>query len=263
MALTRMLWAWVLVSSFAGGARAQEEARAIDCGEELARRGDYEAAVEPMTRCFELAPRMSLAFNLAIVLRNAGQARRALALLDELARGAYGEVPEARREALAAQREATLASVATLVVSLPAPGASAEISVDGIETHAVGATETSATFHVDPGEHAITAQGEVCAAREVLSVSRGDRREVVLRVTPCAPVGEDVPLAASRAAGETDRGGGDDAVLLGVGIGIGVAVVAGAVALGIVLGSGTDAPSCTGGRACIETLVATEPLLRF
>jgi hypothetical protein len=97
----------------------------------------------------------------------------------------------------------------------------------------------------------------------VLSVSRGDRREVVLRVTPCAPVGEGVPPTASRAAGEADRGGGDDAVLLGVGIGIGVAVVAGAIALGIVLGSGTDAPSCTGGRACIETLVATEPLLRF
>ena len=66
----------------ASGARAQE-ARAVDCGEELARRGDYEAAVAPMTHCFELAPRMSTAFNLAIVLRNAGQARRALALVSE------------------------------------------------------------------------------------------------------------------------------------------------------------------------------------
>ncbi len=39
--------------------------------------------------------------------------------------------------------------------------------------------------------------------------------------------------------------------------------ILGAMVLGVVLGSGTDQPSCTGGRPCIETLVATEPLLRF
>lgn len=245
----------------ASGARAQE-ARAVDCGEELARRGDYEAAVAPMTHCFELAPRMSTAFNLAIVLRNAGQARRALALLDEIAEGRYGEVPPARREALAAQREATLASVATIDVSLSDTSASAEVSVDGLESHGVGPTAVTATFHVDPGEHAITASGAACAEREVLSVSRGDRREVVLSVRPCGESGASDTARASSTSGPSD-GSSDDGPLIGVAIGVGVAVVVGAIVLGVVLGSGTDQPSCTGGRPCIETLVATEPLLRF
>ncbi|MBN8612951.1 MAG: hypothetical protein J0L92_20335 [Deltaproteobacteria bacterium] len=239
--------------------RAQAVAPPPDCGEELARRGDYEAAVEPMTRCFDRAPRMATAFNLAIVLRNAGQARRALALLDRIESGELGAVPASRRAALASQREATLASLATIVITLPGATAASEIDVDGIETQAPSADGT-ATFHVDPGEHAITVGGDVCASREVISVSRGDRREVTLESTPCSsaiatPMGEPGARAVD--------GGGDDGVLIGVGIGVGVAIVVGAIVLGVVLGSGTDRPDCTGGRACIETLVSTEPLLRF
>lgn len=242
----------------ASRAAAQEEARVPSCGEELARRGDYEAAVAPMMRCLELAPRMSTAFNLAIVLRNAGQARRALSLLREIEAGRYGEVPAARREALAAQTEATLASLATIVVTMPAATGAGVVEIDGLEaeTLEVGA---SVTFHVDPGEHAITARGDVCADRAVVSVSRGARREVALALGPCsgAASAEAVRPSPDMAAP------GDDGVLIGVAVGVGIALVAGAIVLGVVLGSGTDQPSCTGGRPCIETLVATEPLLRF
>lgn len=239
--------------------RAQSIAPPPDCGEELARRGDYEAAVEPMTRCFDRAPRMATAFNLAIVLRNAGQARRALALLDRIEAGELGAVPRSRRAALASQREATLASLATIVVTLPGATAASEIDVDGIETQAPSADGT-ATFHVDPGEHAITVGGDVCASREVISVSRGDRREITLTIVACSVVPEATRLAAPSGA---PQGGGDDGVFIGLAVGVGVAIVAGAIVLGVVLGSGVDEPSCAGDRLCIQTLVSTEPLLRF
>ena len=237
-----------VVMLFAGSpiASAQEpESSPSDCGTELARNGEYEAAVAPMTRCLELQPTMATAFNLAIVLRNAGQARRALGLLDELARGTYGEMPESRREALAAQRATTLASLATVVVTLPPmEGDGGEISMDGLDTRPTMASAT-VTFHVDPGEHVIVL---TCAGYEpwryVLSVSRGERLEVRARPNS-SPVGNE-----------------NDELLIGLAIGGGVALVAGAIILGVILSSGSEQPQCRD-RACIETLVASEPLLRF
>lgn len=228
-------------------ARAQEpESAPSDCGTELARTGQYEAAVAPMTRCLSLQPTMARAFNLAIVLRNAGQARRALGLLDQIERGTYGELPESRREALVAQRATTLASVATVVVTLPPMEDQGEISMDGLDTRPAMAGAT-VTFYVDPGEHVIvlTYGSGYEPWRNVLSVSRGEHLDV--RAQPNAsPVHSD----------------DDEGWLIGLGIGGGLALVAGAIILGVVLSSGPEQPTCRD-RVCIETLVVSEPLLRF
>lgn len=229
------------------------------CGTRALTDERYAEAEAYLARSLERQASVRTAFNLAIALRNLGRARRALTLLRDLEAGRYGEVPAARRDSLARQIETNLASLATVVVSLPAGVASARVELDGVESQELAGAD-EARFVVEPGEHAILASAAgACMERAGLSVSRGEARSVRLVAMPC-PSEEPAPTGATAATTAGADRGSDDGLALGLGIGIAVAVVAGAIVLGVVLGSGTDAPSCTGDRPCIETLVAP---LRF
>jgi len=235
-----------------------EASQLYECGTRAITEERYAEAEAYLSRSLEREASVRTAFNLAIALRNQGRARRALTLLRELEQGRYGEVPAERRDSLARQIETNLASLATVVVTLPAGVATARVELDGVESQELaGAGE--ARFVVEPGDHAIFAstQGS-CMERSLFSVSRGQTRAIRLVSTACA---SELPVASASAEATPVDGGSDDGIVIGVGIGIGVAIVAGAIVLGVVLGSGTDPAMCTGGRPCIETLV--EPLVRF
>lgn len=245
-------------------AEAMHDATALyECGTEAIRERRYAEAEAYLQRSLEREASVRTAFNLAIALRNLGRARRALGLLRDLDAGRFGEVPDERRESLARQIETSLDSLATVVVVLPAGLARASIEVDAVERREVTDAE-EAHFVVEPGEHAILASAEgACLERAVVSVSRGQRTTVQLASTPCpsreSPSG---PLdVAPDARVPSAPSPSDDSVLIGVVIGVCVAIAAGGIALGVVLGSGVDAPTCTGGAPCIATLV--EPLVRF
>jgi hypothetical protein len=246
------------------------DARALyECGTRAITAEDHASAERYLAASLAIEPSVRTAFNLAIALRNVGQGRRALVLLREIEAGRYGEVPADRRESLARQIETNLASLATIVVALPAGAAPATVEIDGVEAQRIEADDAEARFVVEPGTHAVLATGEdACFARATLSVSRGDTQRVVVATQPCPTISRSPePVAGTIVPdrGEPARGGSDDAVWIGVGTGAAVLVVAGAVVLGVVLGSGTEPPRCAGG-VCIETLLdthATQAELRF
>jgi hypothetical protein len=235
-----------------------DAAQLYECGTRALTAEDHAQAERYLACSLEREASVRTAFNLAIALRNLGQARRALSLLQDLERGRYGEVPSERRESLARQIETNLASLATVVVALPPELASARVELDGVEHQDLRDGSREARFFVEPGEHAVLASADgVCMERQVLSVSRGQTRMVALVARACP---ETAPPAADPRApsGERDASGSDDGVWIGLGVGLGAAVVAGVIVLGVVLGSGANPPTCEGG-VCIETLLDASP----
>lgn len=162
-------------------ARAEPDARTLfEQGRAALTTGRFAEARDLFRRALVLLPKPGSAFNLAVALRGTGEAKEAVATLEALLGGAYGELDRARRaeaEALRAQAQADLASIRVTLES-PVP---ARVRLDGREV----LLPADGRLVVDAGTYALeaTAPGHHTAEARA-EVARGGTADVRLVLAP-------------------------------------------------------------------------------
>ena len=196
--MARVALAAIAVSFFASGwagiAAAQDpnesvdprsdEARALfDSAVEEVRRGRFPSARDQFRRSLELLPTSSTAFNLAVALNGTGETVEAVALLEALLEGEYGELASAERAQVEDLLARARADLAHLRVQVRGPER-ARIRVDGEEA---GEASVAAPLEVtlDAGRHVVDARARGYEpADAVIELGRGDTRETTLGLEP-------------------------------------------------------------------------------
>ena len=163
--------------------RAEEARSLFDSAVEEVRRGRFPSARDQFRRSLELLPTSSTAFNLAVALNGTGETVEAVALLEALLAGEYGELASAERSQVEELLERARADLAHLHVRVRGPER-ARVRIDGEEA---GEATASAPLEVtlDAGRHVIDARApghELADA--VVELGRGDRRESTLTLDP-------------------------------------------------------------------------------
>ncbi|MAQ15492.1 MAG: hypothetical protein CMN30_11940 [Sandaracinus sp.] len=136
-----------------GQASAQEcaDTERLEAAREAMAQWQLARAAELLRASLDACPARRTAHNLAGVLRELGQPTAALAILDDLIRGTYGELGEDEVAAAREQRLQTLQTLATLDVLVEGAEAG-RVSVDGREVASFRGGERR-TIRLDPGEH--------------------------------------------------------------------------------------------------------------
>jgi hypothetical protein len=121
----------------------------------------------------DVSPRPSTAFNLAVAMICTGEFRAAVALLDELLEGGFGELSDEVRALVVERRELAAQGLAHL--SIEVSPRDARVRIDGESI----ARDMWPDVPLDPGRHAIdaTAEGHTLQSRWIDLASR-DRESV-------------------------------------------------------------------------------------
>lgn len=198
----------------------------------------FEEAQAPLRRSLELFPNLPTAFNLAVALRRSGDTNASIALFEEIAAGAHGELSEAQQGEVRAEIARARRDLATLRIR--ATGAERiRILIDGEHVGDV-ANRAELAWQVQAGEHVVGASAAGrSAVEERVTVRRGQRRRVELALEAGPGVASPAEAAAAGVRGGPLHPPEDPAVDEGessvpLWIGLGLAAAA-AITVGVVL----------------------------
>jgi hypothetical protein len=222
----------------------------------LARRGEYDAAVDRFRRAQALRPAPPIAFNLAAALVHTGDLVEASEILEHLLRDPL--LPRDIRTSATRERDELAPRLSRVTVRLEGEAGGVQVAIDD---HELPGAAIGVPVPIDPGAHEVVASRDRAAvARERFEVAEGATRQISLTIPPrpTSPEPPSVDFDADRArASETDVDGephdrivastdhdgdeapppqgNDDGVWIGVGIGIALAVGAGAAVTAVLL----------------------------
>jgi hypothetical protein len=207
-------------------------------GVALARRGEYESAVDRFRRAHALRSSPPIALNLATALVHTGRMVEASEIFERLLRDPT--LARDLRATVTRERNELAPRLARLTVRLEGDprGVAVEIDRRALPDAAIGVA-----IPIDPGAHEVVATRESAAvASERIELAEGASSELLLSIPPMAEVvaagGLDVGVgdhAATDDARSAASSGSDDAVWIGVGIGVALAVGAAAAVTAVVL----------------------------
>ncbi|RLB51656.1 MAG: hypothetical protein DRJ42_16455 [Deltaproteobacteria bacterium] len=217
-------------------ARAEELATAA---RDAAAAGHLDAAASLLREALTAAPRRALAFNLTLVLRDAGKFVEAIEVIDELLGGRWGELPDDRRAQADELRSELSGGVATLIIRVSGADR-VTLRLDG-EPVADAVPGASLRLQVNPGDHRIEAEadGAVPVTRSI-EAAVGRSATVTLALEPANAT--DPIFSPPDTPGEPDDDGAGVSPWVFVAIGVAV-LAAGGIALGVALGSSGDDPT--------------------
>ena len=183
-----------LVLSMASSASSQtndalvEAQESFEEGRRLLEAGRLVTGRDLLERSFELAPRAATAFNLALAYRGTGQARRGLALVEQLISGSLGALSQEVETRIVALRDELQNMLAQLVVRT-LTAVPITLSVDAGEQVPL-APHDQMTLELDMGTHTLSASAEGHRSRvEHLRLGAGDRRTLVLELEELPEIG--------------------------------------------------------------------------
>lgn len=201
-------------------------------GVALARRGEYEPAVDRFRRAQALRPAPPIAFNLACALAHQGMLVEASEILERLLRDP--SVTGDLRESALRERQEMTPRLSRLTVRLEGDPEDVRVEIDARE---LPGAAIGVAVPVDPGAHEVRAQRDGAdVAHDRIELDEGAHGEVVLTI-PARTVTSDVLIMGgpSAADGEATPNGGDEGIAIALGIVAAVAVVAGVTVLAVVL----------------------------
>lgn len=144
-------------------------------GVELAKRGDYKAALEEFNAAYAASPHFAVLYNIGQAEVALGRPQRAIDVLERYLRDGKDDVPPERRRAVEAQIAQLESVFASLSVATDPPGA--QITVDGA---VVGRSPLPAT-RVAAGSHVVTAvRPNAPAVTRVVLLREGERQALDL-----------------------------------------------------------------------------------
>jgi hypothetical protein len=211
----------------------------ITAAREAAEAGRLDDAADYLRQALDDTPRPAVAFNLSLVLRDAGKIVEAVEVVDSLLSGRWGDVPPDRQTRAQEIRAELSALIATLVVRVS--GAErATLEVDG-DPVADAVSGTTLRLQVNPGEHDVRAQAEGMQSitRSVRSIS-GRSATVSFALEPDRS--EEMILPATDPVSDAPDEGSGVSPWIFVAIGAAALLVGGAIALGVVLSGQSEDP---------------------
>ncbi len=217
--------------------------------------GDHRRAARLLREALSLAPGPARAFNLSLVLREAGDVVQAAETMDALLSGRYGELPDDKR-ARAEEIRAELSGQAATMIIRVAGSARVTLHLDD-RPIADAVPGTPLRLQVNPGEHVVVARAEDRETQSHHLVAEAGRSVTLdLDLAPPERDADDPPVLPSALPEPEPTDDAGPSPWIFVAIGVGLALVAGGVALAVVLTSddapGAELPGGYLGRA--ETL---------
>lgn len=207
----RALWLLAglyLVPSVAA-AQPDDAERAFVEGVEAFRRGDLVAAIDAFERSLAVRAGPAAAFNLASVLSEANEPRRAFLLVEALRSGEYGPIAADRQAAIDELEERLRAELVRARIRIRGP-AEATVVLDEEEGVLV---RGELTTYLERGSHVVRASaaghGEVS---DTFRAVFGAESSIVLELRPAAAAQAGArrraprPIASATAGGEEDAG---------------------------------------------------------
>lgn len=156
-------------------------------GNAAVRDGRYADARDLYRRSIQIAPRLSVAWNLVLAFRGTNEIIAALELVEQLIGGDFGELSSEDRPELEALHAELEGRVSTLNIRTNHPS-SVELAVDDV---AVGTVDPGdqLVHLIIPGEHRIVGTAaEIDPVERTIETSEGDVTDVLLTFTPRRPV---------------------------------------------------------------------------
>ncbi len=205
-----------------GGLEAEDPLGAARAAAEA---GRFAEARDLLQAALTVRPSPTVAFNLALMLRETGQLLQACENLRLLEMGRFGPLPDGRRIQVAALLREMAHELSTLEVDIENATGPIQVEIDG----RIVARGEHPTLErpIDPGAHSIVVVDERSRVdlRELIEVGRAERRTVVMRFPE----------------GLEPVGGDDDGLVWGLVLG-GVAVAATAAVLTVLFTRSPEEP---------------------
>jgi hypothetical protein len=190
------------VATDAEAAKAGARARMAE-GARLLEAGDHARALAEFEAAYLLVPSSKILFNVGLAYMGLGRHADAIRAFEQFTSDAKNVPPAAIADA---QRliDGLRSKVGAVEVAVDQPGV--DITIDG---RALGKTPLAPpVYHVDPGEHRLTAQGDRAApaVTQVFKIGAGERQVLKVVVPALAAAPAPVPPAATLVAAPAPAG---------------------------------------------------------
>jgi tetratricopeptide (TPR) repeat protein len=235
------------------GATTDPEAEAdtlTEAAREATAAGQVEEAVRLLREALERAPGAARAFNLSLVLRDAGAIVEAVETIDALLAGRWGALPDDRRLRAEEIRAELATRIATLIIRV---SGAERVSLQLDDRAIADALEgTALRLQVDPGRHVVVARADGHdALRREVDAAAGRSVTLALALEPVQSPDPILPPPNPHPAPRDEGSGVSPWIFVAIGAAL---LIGGGIALGVALSSGGDsqAPETFVGRA--ETL---------